>query len=101
MKLSLRNQVHDYLHGKNGLAHHGPYTFFQPTQAAKNTIRSLFLAHNQAVGAGVEDGTFLDDELEPDDDDTAVEYEAGHSHDEELNSDAPVDDDLAQTLAES
>lgn len=50
MKKSLRNQVHDFLHGLNGLASHAEYHFHKPTQETQNTVRILFLAHNVANG---------------------------------------------------
>lgn len=46
MKLSLRSQIHDFLHGRNGLASHGFYTFIDPEPGACDRIRALFLAHN-------------------------------------------------------
>jgi hypothetical protein len=50
MKRSLRDQIHDWLAGKNGLASHTAYTFFTPTQAMENTVRALFLANNPTNG---------------------------------------------------
>jgi hypothetical protein len=46
MKSSLRAQVNDWLNGKNGLASHTTYSFWQPSAAQKNKIRNLFEAHN-------------------------------------------------------
>lgn len=50
MKYSLRNQIHDWLHGKNGLASHTAYHFWQPTQAMTDKVRAYFLANNPANG---------------------------------------------------
>lgn len=50
MKGVLRTQVHDYLHGRNGLASHAPYAYFRPSVEQVNVIRALFLAHNQPDG---------------------------------------------------
>ena len=46
MKPSLQVQVHDWLHGLNGLASHARYEFWQPTPVQAQTVRTLFLAHN-------------------------------------------------------
>lgn len=46
MKASLRAQVNDWLNGRNGLASHASYTFWQPSAAQKQHIRALFDAHN-------------------------------------------------------
>jgi hypothetical protein len=50
MKAALREQIHDYLHGKNGLASHGTYTVYQPSEPAKQIVRTLFLGCNPAAG---------------------------------------------------
>lgn len=50
MKLSLRNQIHDYCHGKNGLQSHSLYLFHPPVQSSIDKVRELFLAHNPANG---------------------------------------------------
>ena len=50
MKEELRSQIHDWLHGKNGLASHAAYEFWQPSQEWKNTVRALLLAHNPMDG---------------------------------------------------
>lgn len=50
MKKALRNQVHAWCNGRNGLKSNAPYLFWQPTQAQENVVRTLFLAHNPAVG---------------------------------------------------
>ena len=46
MKSALKAQVKDWLAGKNGLANHGPYTFFKPSKAQKDLIAGLFYASN-------------------------------------------------------
>ncbi len=46
MKSQLREQVRDWLNGKNGLTSHSTYSFWQANAAQKNAIRSLFNAHN-------------------------------------------------------
>ena len=48
MKPMLQRQVHDFLHGLNGLASHARYEFWQPSAAQCQTVRTLFLAHNPA-----------------------------------------------------
>jgi hypothetical protein len=48
MKPALQVQVHDWLHGRNGLASHADYEFWQPLEPQCRTVRSLFLAHNPA-----------------------------------------------------
>ncbi|BDI29381.1 hypothetical protein CCAX7_14320 [Capsulimonas corticalis] len=48
MKLALREQVHDWLHGKNGLVNHEAYKFWQPCATAQACVRNAFLAHNPA-----------------------------------------------------
>lgn len=50
MKRLLRNQVHDFLHGKNGLASHAEYHFHKPTEETQAVVRALFLAHNPMNG---------------------------------------------------
>jgi hypothetical protein len=42
MKQSLKNQVRDWLAGKNGLASHTTYTFYQWSDEAKATVQSLY-----------------------------------------------------------
>ena len=49
MKAGLQRQVHDYCHGRNGLASHAPYRFHARRPADVETVRALFLAHNPAV----------------------------------------------------
>lgn len=46
MKSSLRSQVYDFLAGKNGLASHLPFTFYQPPASVKAYIKEIFLAAN-------------------------------------------------------
>ena len=46
MKHILRDQVHDFLHGRNGLASHAAYAFHQPDAQSQDKVRALFLAHN-------------------------------------------------------
>jgi hypothetical protein len=46
MKSALRAQVRDWLNGKNGLASHTTYSFWQASGAQKNQIEALFEAHN-------------------------------------------------------
>ncbi len=46
MKWQLDGQVEDWLAGRNGLASHGSYTFWQPSGAQKDLVRALFNAHN-------------------------------------------------------
>lgn len=46
MKAALQAQVMDWLAGKNGLASHGPYTFFKPTSAQKKLVALLFESKN-------------------------------------------------------
>lgn len=41
-----KTQVGDWLAGKNGLASHTPYRFYQPTAAMRTTVRTLFDKHN-------------------------------------------------------
>ena len=48
MKPSLQDQVHQWLHGLNGLASRAPYEFWQPSPAQCQIVRALFLAHNPA-----------------------------------------------------
>ena len=47
MKVSLRNQIHDYLKGRNGLRSHAQYGFFQPGLAARSAVRALFCKVNE------------------------------------------------------
>jgi hypothetical protein len=46
MKSSLRSQITDFLAGKNGLASHTTYTFYQPPPDVKAYIKMIFLAAN-------------------------------------------------------
>lgn len=46
MKASLRAQIADFLAGKNGLASHTSYTFYQPPADVKAYVKSLFDAAN-------------------------------------------------------
>lgn len=46
MKSSLRAQISDFLNGKNGLASHTAYTFYQPPADVKAYVRSIFEAAN-------------------------------------------------------
>ena len=48
MKPALQVQVHDWLHGLNGLASHAEYAEWQPSGAECQAVRTLFLAHNPA-----------------------------------------------------
>lgn len=48
MKPALQTQVHDWLHGLDGLRDHGRYGYWQPTPAECSIVRTLFLAHNPA-----------------------------------------------------
>ena len=50
MKGLLQAQVHDWLHGLNGLASHARAEFWQPTAAQCQVVRMLFLAHNPVEG---------------------------------------------------
>lgn len=47
LKLALRRQVSDWLAGRNGLADGGLYTFWQPSDAQKDAIRTRFDAANR------------------------------------------------------
>ena len=46
MKPALRSQIKDWLEGRNGLAGHAEYRFWQPTEAHKEIVRGLFTASN-------------------------------------------------------
>lgn len=46
MKSSLRAQISDFLAGKNGLASHATYTFYQPPADVKAYVKMLFTAAN-------------------------------------------------------
>jgi len=46
MKSSLRAQIADFLNGKNGLASHTAYTFYQPPADVKAYVRRIFEAAN-------------------------------------------------------
>ena len=48
MKLILRNQVRDWIVGKNGLASHTTYTFHTWPQCRRDAIWKRFLEHNPA-----------------------------------------------------
>ena len=48
MKRSLRDQVHSWLAGKNGLKRNAPYLFWQPSAKAQQICRAFFLEHNPA-----------------------------------------------------
>jgi len=49
MKRSLQEQIHDWLHGKNGLASHASYLFWQPSGTDEDIIRNSFLDVNPAT----------------------------------------------------
>jgi hypothetical protein len=46
MKSSLRSQISDFLAGRNGLASHTAYTFYQPPASVKDYVRKIFNAAN-------------------------------------------------------
>jgi hypothetical protein len=46
MKSSLRAQISDFLAGRNGLASHTAYTFYQPPASVKDYVRKIFNAAN-------------------------------------------------------
>lgn len=46
MKSSLRSQIWDFLAGKNGLASHTTYTFYQPPADVKAYIKAIFSKAN-------------------------------------------------------
>jgi hypothetical protein len=46
MKWQLDGQVSDWLHGRNGLASHSAYTFWQPSDAQKAHVRTMFNQSN-------------------------------------------------------
>lgn len=46
MKSSLQSQIWDFLAGKNGLASHTAYTFYQPPADVKSFVKALFLKWN-------------------------------------------------------
>ncbi len=46
MKSSLQTQIYDFLAGKNGLASHTAYTFYQAPADIKAFIKAIFLAAN-------------------------------------------------------
>lgn len=46
MKSSLQSQIWDFLAGKNGLASHTTYTFYQPPADVKAYIKAIFLKAN-------------------------------------------------------
>ena len=48
MKLSLRNQVRDWMAGKNGLASHTTYKFHAWTKCQRDPLWAEFLKHNPA-----------------------------------------------------
>ncbi len=49
MKLSLRNQIHDFCKGKNGLQSHTAYGFYTSDPLSIQVVRTLFLAHNPST----------------------------------------------------
>lgn len=49
MKLSLRDQVRDWLADRNGLVGHAEYQFLDWTDFARSQVRKRFLAHNPGV----------------------------------------------------
>ncbi|MBV9850091.1 MAG: hypothetical protein JO250_10500 [Armatimonadetes bacterium] len=51
MKPMLQDQIHQWLHGLNGLASRARYEFWQPSAAQCQVVRALFLAHNSPVAA--------------------------------------------------
>jgi hypothetical protein len=46
MKSSLRAQIEDFLAGRNGLASHATYGFYQPPSPVKAYVKQIFLASN-------------------------------------------------------
>ncbi len=46
MKSILRSQIWDFLGGRNGLASHSAYTFYQPPASVKSYVEKIFLAAN-------------------------------------------------------
>jgi len=46
MKSSLQAQIWDFLAGKNGLASHSTYTFYQPPAEVKAYVKAIFLKAN-------------------------------------------------------
>jgi len=46
MKSSLQSQVWDFLAGRNGLASHSTYSFYQPPASVKSYVKALFLDAN-------------------------------------------------------
>ena len=42
MKWQLDGQVTDWLNGRNGLASHTSYTFWQPSSAQRAHVRAMF-----------------------------------------------------------
>jgi hypothetical protein len=50
MKLSLRDQVRDWIAGKNGLASHTTYTFYTWEKCRKDAIWQRYLKYNPAKG---------------------------------------------------
>ena len=48
MKRMLRDQLHDWANGRNGLASHAAYLFWQPSDTAVGIVRDLFVEHNPA-----------------------------------------------------
>ncbi len=49
MKRSLRDQIHDWVVGKNGLASHGPYAFHAFPKCRRDAILERFVLHNPAT----------------------------------------------------
>lgn len=50
MKRALRDQIHDWANGKNGLASHAHYYFYKPTDLQESKVRTLFFANNPING---------------------------------------------------
>lgn len=50
MKLSLRNQVRDFMDGKNGLASHTKYKFDTWSQCWRDALWESYLKNNPAKG---------------------------------------------------
>lgn len=46
MKTSLRNQVADWMVGKNALVSHAPYRFYQWSQCWRDAIKEVYVKHN-------------------------------------------------------
>ena len=50
MKIELREQVREWLEGKNGNTTHEVYKYFTWPQSSKDVVRASFLAFNPATG---------------------------------------------------